>query len=80
MVGSEKKLQCVFQDPAFTDLDKEFLKSLEYIVVDDPLAFGHITASTLVYGIHCYNEVFKSVSAVAKPAMMIRNTLDNLDM
>ena len=76
-IGGEESLRCVFQDPQFTDLDKEFLTSLGYQVVDDPLAFGCITEKSLVYAIHCYSQVYKSVAEAPRPAMMIGTDVDN---
>ncbi|KAG0650536.1 hypothetical protein D0Z07_3035 [Hyphodiscus hymeniophilus] len=73
----ERKLPCVFQDPQFTDLDKEFLSSLGYSVVEDPLAFGHITEKSLVYAIHCYAQVYKSVAEGPRPAVVIGTDVEN---
>ncbi|KAH8594136.1 hypothetical protein B0O99DRAFT_189157 [Bisporella sp. PMI_857] len=78
--GKDKKLEVILQDPVFSDLDKQFLTSLGYTVVDDPAAFQHVTGDSLVYAIHCYNDVFKQIVKFAKPAMMIRNKLDDLDL
>jgi hypothetical protein len=76
-VGGGEKLQCVFQDPQFTDLDKEFLTSLGYTVVDDPEAFSKITEHSLVYAIHCYADVYKSVSKGPRPAAMVGTDVEN---
>ena len=67
----------MFQDPQFTDLDKEFLSSLGYTVVDDPLAFEHITESSLVYAIHCYGQVYKSIADGPRPAVVIGTDVEN---
>jgi len=68
---------CIFQDPQFTDTDKEFLTSLGYTVVDDPQAFDSITESALVYAIHCYAPVYKSISERPRPAVLIGTDVDN---
>jgi hypothetical protein len=65
------------QDPQFIDLDKEFLASLGYKVVDDPDAFKHITEATLVYAIHCYADVYKAVSEGPRPAVLIGTDVEN---
>jgi hypothetical protein len=75
--AGEEKLSCIFQDPQFTDLDKEFLTSLGYTVVEDPLAFAKITEKSLVYAIHCYAQVYKSVAEGPRPALLIGTDVDN---
>jgi hypothetical protein len=40
-------------------------------VVEDPEAFGRITENSLVYAIHCYADVYKSVSEGPRPAIMV---------
>ena len=56
-------------------MDKEFLTSLGYNVVDPPFAWDKVTRESLVYGIHCYNDVIRTVLDDMRPAMMIRNIL-----
>ena len=68
---------CIFQDPQFTDTDKEFLTSLGYTVLNDPQAFEYITESSLVYAIHCYAPVYKSISERPRPAVLIGTDVDN---
>jgi hypothetical protein len=74
-LGGEMKL--VAQDPQFTDLDKSFLSSLGYTVVDDPAAFTYIREDTLVYAIHCYAQVYKAVSEAPRPAILIGTDVAN---
>ncbi|KAI9651268.1 hypothetical protein NHQ30_001306 [Ciborinia camelliae] len=71
------KIQCVFQDPQYTETDKEFLKSLAGIVVDDPLAFDHIKEDSLVYAIHCYGPVYKAIGEGPLPAVIIGTDVNN---
>lgn len=56
-------------------MDKEFLTSLGYVIVESPFAWDKVTKESLVYGIHCYNDVVRSVIEDVRPAMMIRNIL-----
>ncbi|KAM3065834.1 hypothetical protein ACMFMF_010763 [Clarireedia jacksonii] len=74
--GSEK-IQCIHQDPQFTDIDKEFLQSLGGTVVDDPAAFSHVTEDSLVYAIHCYAPVYKTISEGPRPKVVIGTDIDN---
>ncbi|PVH76305.1 hypothetical protein DL98DRAFT_592357 [Cadophora sp. DSE1049] len=49
ILGQEGELlPCVVQDVQYSGLDKEFLKSLDITVVDDPDAFDLLNANTLV--------------------------------
>lgn len=75
-IGADK-IQCVFQDPQYTETDKEFLISLAGTVVDDPLAFDHIKEHTLVYAIHCYGPVYKTISSGPRPVVLIGTDVDN---
>ncbi|KAE8454680.1 hypothetical protein EG329_000303 [Mollisiaceae sp. DMI_Dod_QoI] len=70
-------LPVVLQDPQYTDLDKEFLVSLGYKVVDDPEAFTYIGTGSLVYAIHCYGPVYKQVSDGPRPAVLIGTNVEN---
>ena len=56
-------------------MDKDFLTSLGYVIVESPFAWDKVTKESLVYGIHCYNDVMRSVIEDVRPAMMIRNIL-----
>ncbi|CAL3972099.1 unnamed protein product [Diplocarpon coronariae] len=80
IVGSLERgaeLQLTFQDPQFTDVDKEFLTSLGYKVVDDPGAFTEVGEGSLVYAIHCYGEVYKAISQRPRPAVLIGTNVEN---
>ena len=70
-------LPVVFQDPQYTDLDKELLSSLGHVVVPDPEAFAAINAETLVYAIHCYGPIYKKISDGTRPAILIGTDVDN---
>lgn len=78
-----QETKIVFQEPAFTALDTEFLASLSspahsYSVVSDPEAFTHITSTTLVYAIHCYGAVYKAVAdCKERPAVVIGTDVEN---
>jgi hypothetical protein len=46
-------------------------------VVDDPVAFGHVTEDSLVYAIHCYAPVYTTISEGPKPKVVIGTDIDN---
>ncbi|KUJ09497.1 uncharacterized protein LY89DRAFT_657898 [Mollisia scopiformis] len=70
-------LPVVLQDPQYTELDKEFLTSLGYKVVDDPGAFAAVGTGSLVYAIHCYGPVYQSFSDGPRPAVLIGTDVEN---
>ena len=72
-------VQIIQQDPAFTELDRQFLALRKQKVVADPDAFSEVKESTLVYAIHCYPDVYEKTRAAAIPAVMIGNNLSRKD-
>ncbi|TVY88647.1 hypothetical protein LAWI1_G006343 [Lachnellula willkommii] len=72
-----EKIPAVFQEPQFTDTDKQLLRELGYEVVEDPKAFGDIEENSLVYAIHCYADVYKKVSEQKRPAIFIGTDVEN---
>jgi SRR1 len=78
VLGSEaNETEVVLQDPQFTDLDGQFLSVLGYKVVQDPVAFMQVNEMTLVYAIHCYVDVYKTISAGPRPAILIGTDVGN---
>lgn len=75
VLGGDVKL--VAQDPQFTDVDKEFLTSFGYTVVEDPKAFTSIGQGSMVYAIHCYARVYKAVSEAPRPVLLIGTDVGN---
>lgn len=65
----------VQQDPAFTDLDKEFLSTFKHTVASDPEGYKSVSERSLVYAIHCYPDVYDGVRKATTPAMLIGNNL-----
>jgi hypothetical protein len=65
----------ISQDPHYTDLDKTFLKSKGHTITEDPDAFLQIKEKTLVYGIHCYPNIYQTVGEGVLPAILIGNDL-----
>lgn len=73
--GAER--QIVFQDPQFTRMDKEFLTSLGYKIKEDPEAFAEVGKGSLVYAIHCYAQVYKSIAERPRPAVLVGTDVGN---
>ena len=62
-----------FQDPAFTQLEKTFLQSLGYTVLEHPAAIERISASTFLFAPFLVYPVAAKALAVAFPALYIGN-------
>jgi hypothetical protein len=71
-----QSIRCVFQEPCFTDADKEFLKALGHEVVDSPVGFEIISQDSLVFGIHLYRDVYSEAIARHIPAIFIGTGYD----
>lgn len=69
------EIPVVQQDPAFTDLDKEFLSTFKHTVAPDLAGYKSVTERSLVYAIHCYPDVYDGIRKMATPAMLIGNNL-----
>ncbi|KAG4432718.1 hypothetical protein IFR05_011796 [Cadophora sp. M221] len=70
--GEENQpLPCVIQDICYSGVDKYFLKTLDFTVVDDPDALGLINANTLVFHIGTYVRVAWWICAGTWPAAII---------
>ena len=71
-----------FQDPAFTKLEKKFLQSLGYTVLEDPAAFEEMSASTFLFAPFIGWDVASCALAVSFPALFVGNSpakvLENL--
>lgn len=70
------KIHCIFQEPCFTDADKEFLTSLDYDIVDSPQGFDKVTEDSIVFGIHLYRDIYSSAVKKSLPAMFIGTGFD----
>ena len=63
-----------FQDPAFTKVEKRFLQSLGYTVLEDPAAFEQMSASTFLFAPFVAYNVASSALAVSFPALYMGNS------
>lgn len=79
LLAKGETVPTIFQDPVFTDLDREFLVASGHQVLEDPAAFKQIDENTLVYAIHCYSDVYENVSQAPKPAVLISTDVELFD-
>ncbi|KAL2816256.1 hypothetical protein BJX63DRAFT_420013 [Aspergillus granulosus] len=68
-------IKCYAQDPAYTDVDDEILRSLDITLLDDPKGFLEIDDETLVFSVSPNVPVKQVVADVCWPAAMIWNTV-----
>jgi hypothetical protein len=74
-----QNVQCFTQDPAYNEVDQEFLRNQRITVLNDPHGFLKIDANTLVFSV-CPNIPVKQVTVdMARPAIMIWDTVETLD-
>lgn len=67
-------IPCIFQEPRFTQTDKEFLEKLRahYAVVESPEAFRYVTCRSFVFGIHLDGHVLvKALNLGRLPALIV---------
>jgi hypothetical protein len=74
---TENSLPIVAQDPAYSELEKSFLRSLSITVVDDPDAFSSINSGSLVFHIATYFDLAWWISTGSWPVAMICNDWGN---
>ncbi len=65
-----------FQDPKVTDVEAAFLKSLGYIIVEDPQAYNQVDENTLVFAPRFPNDLIVKCLGRAYPALYIGLDLD----
>lgn len=69
-------LPCIVQDPDFSALDKEFLRSLDVTAVDDPDAFTLINSTSLVMEVGGFNFLYEWIAQGTWPAAIICYSLN----
>lgn len=74
LVDGHSIQEVYFQDPAFTKVEKKFLQSLGYTVLEDPAAFEKMSASTFLFAPFNGYDVACSAFAVSFPALFIGNS------
>ena len=75
--AAEESLPVLAQDPDYSELEKDFLRSLDITVAEDPDAFSSINPGSLVFHIGTYFDLAWWISAGSWPAAMICNDWGN---
>ncbi|KAI5860957.1 hypothetical protein GGS23DRAFT_202801 [Durotheca rogersii] len=64
-------IPCIFQEPFFNSADKAFIRSLGHEVVDSPEGFERVGASTFVFGVHLYRDIYLQAIASHIPRIFV---------
>ncbi|OAA35180.1 hypothetical protein NOR_08103 [Metarhizium rileyi] len=73
------EIQCIFQEPLFTDAERTFLVDMGHRVVDHPVACRAVTSDSLLYGVHLYRDLYQEALGAALPAMFVGTDWDTWD-
>jgi hypothetical protein len=75
----KRKIDCVFQEPVFTESDKDFITSLGHRVVDSPQGFDLVASDTLLFGVHLYRPIYSKALEHYLPAVFVGTDLEVWD-
>jgi hypothetical protein len=70
-----RDIQCFVQDPVYSETDKEFLRSIGIVVLDDPKGFLEVGTDTLVFTVSPNVPVKQIIADLQWPAAMIWDTV-----
>lgn len=76
---SKQSIQCIFQEPIFTQSDKTFLHTLGHTIVDSPAAYSLIDDGTLLFAVHLYRPIYAAALHASLPAIYIGTGWDVWD-
>ncbi|KAK2601408.1 hypothetical protein N8I77_010862 [Diaporthe amygdali] len=68
---SGQDIETIYQEPRFTQPDKDFLTSLGGKTVDSPGAYELIDRGTLIFGVHLYRDIWAAALKDSLPAMCV---------
>ncbi|KAM3560887.1 hypothetical protein MY1884_002674 [Beauveria asiatica] len=76
---SKRSIECIFQEPIFTDSDKSFLTSLGHRIVSSPAAYSLIDNTTLLLAVHLYRPIYAAALKLNLPAIFVGTGWDVWD-
>ncbi|KZZ88794.1 hypothetical protein AAL_07995 [Moelleriella libera RCEF 2490] len=74
-----RKIDCIFQEPLFTDADVSFLQGRGYAVLKDG-ACEQVDRDTLLFGIHLYKPLYAQAIANELPAVFVGTDWNTWDL
>lgn len=72
-------IECFFQEPLYTEADKNYLRGLGHSVIEAPAALQMITSTTLVFAVHLPMRQYLRCLDCALPAMLVGTTFSVYD-
>ncbi|KAJ3509507.1 hypothetical protein NM208_g15658 [Fusarium decemcellulare] len=76
---TDRKIECVFQDPVFSASDKAFLTNLGHTVVETPAGCEMIDQNALFFGVHLYKPIYAMALEKNLPAIFVGTGWDVWD-
>lgn len=70
-----EEIKCFAQEPNYQEVDKRFLAHIGITVLQNPRAFLEVDETTIVISIHPNPPIRQIVADIARPAMMIWDTV-----
>ncbi|KAM3560899.1 hypothetical protein MY1884_002686 [Beauveria asiatica] len=77
--AAKRSIECIFQEPIFTDSDKSFLTSLGHRIVSSPAAYSLIDNTTLLLAVHLYRPIYAAALKLNLPAIFVGTGWDVWD-
>lgn len=76
---NKDSIECIFQEPIFTDSDKSFLADLGYRVVASPTVYELIDDASLLFAVHLYRPIYAAALKSSLPAIFVGTGWDVWD-
>lgn len=70
----------IVQDPQYVKMDNEFLSHLGWTTVENPKAFEMIGLNSLVFAVHCYQNLYCTIARGCKPAILVGTKFERFEM
>jgi len=76
--GQDKIQSVIFQDPAFNEVDIEYLHGLGFKVVSTPSAFDYIDSKTFLFAPHLESNIYAMALERGSPALSVGSEVATL--
>ncbi|KAK7699560.1 hypothetical protein SLS64_011513 [Diaporthe eres] len=71
-----QEIETIYQEPRFTQPDKDFLTDLGGKTVNSPGSYELIDETTLVFGVHLYRDIWAAALKESLPALCVGTSWD----
>lgn len=76
---SNNTIECFYQEPRFSQPDKDFIATLGGKVIESPESYCIIDETTLVFGVHLYRDIWAAALEKSLPGMFVGTGWDVWD-